>query len=539
MPQDTAKANYVQKILDRYGAMKAHRSLFEITWSEIAKRVLPRQDDFITRQSPGQRREEYIFDSTAQLALPAFASAMESMLTPRTQKWHSLQPLDPVLAEDDEVMTYLELVRDILFRNRYMPGANFASQAYEAYMGLGAFGTGILFIEDGLSKGFRYQTIPLAECFIAEDHQGVVDTVLRRYELTARQAKQKWGDKIPEAIAKCVDKEPDRKFEFIHMVHQNEEGGRFAYKACDVSIEGKVLLAEGGYRTFPYAVSRYTMAPREVYGRSPAWDALADIKTLNEMSKTMLRYGQLVTDPPWITADLDGMAPFAVRPGAVNPGFMGEQGTPLARSLAPEGDPRISLELMDQRRQSINRAFLVTLFQILVDTPQMTATEAMLRAQEKGALLAPTIGRQQSEFLGPLITRELDILAHAGVLPPMPEQLAESGGRLDIVYDSPLSRAQRSEEGVGILRTLEALTPMANIDPTILQVINFEEAARVLAAVNGAPRRVIRSAEEMEAMKQQQVQQQQLATLLEAAPVAADTAKSLAQANSAMAQAPV
>jgi hypothetical protein len=80
---------------------------------------------------------------------------------------------------------------------------------------------------------------------------------------------------------------------------------------------------------------------------------------------------------------------------------------------------------------------------------------------------------------------------------------------------------------------------MANIDPTILQVINFEEAARVLAAVNGAPRRVIRSAEEMEAMKQQQVQQQQLATLLEAAPVAADTAKSLAQANSAMAQAPV
>ena len=537
---DAPKAEYVQKALERYSDMKAHRSLFEITWSEIAKRVLPRQDDFITKRHPGQRREEFIFDSTAQLALPAFASAMESMLTPRTQKWHTLQPLDPMLAEDDEVMAYLEMVRDILFRVRYMPGANFASQSYEVYMGLGAFGTGILFIEDGLSKGMRYQTIPLAECFIAEDHQGVIDTVLRRYELTARQAKQKWGDKIPDAIEKCVTKEPDRKFEFIHLVQPDEEyGGRFPFKTCDISIEGKKLLAEGGYRTFPYAVSRYTTAPREVYGRSPAWDSLADIKTLNEMSKTMLRYGQLVTDPPWITADLDGMAPFAVRPGAVNAGYMGEQGTPLARSLAPEGDPRISLELMDQRRQTINRAFLVTLFQILVDTPQMTATEAMLRAQEKGALLAPTIGRQQSEFLGPLITRELDIIAHAGALPPMPPQLAEAGGRLDILYDSPLSRAQRSEEGVGILRTLEALTPMANVDPSVLQVINFEEAARVLASVNGAPRRIIRSPEEMEALKAQQVQQQQLATLLEAAPVAANTAKTMAEANNAMQQAPV
>ncbi|MCA3514263.1 MAG: phage head-tail adapter protein, partial [Rhodobacter sp.] len=117
--------------------------------------------------------------------------------------------------------------------------------------------------------------------------------------------------------------------------------------------------------------------------------------------------------------------------------------------------------------------------------------------------------------------------------------LMERGGRLDVVYDSPLSRAQRSEEGVGILRTFEALTPMANIDPSVLQVINFEEAARVLAAVNGAPRRVIRSPDEMAAIKEQQVQQQQLETLLAAAPVAANTAKTMAQTNTEMAQAPV
>lgn len=43
---------------------------------------------------------------------------------------------------------------------------------------------------------------------------------------------------------------------------------------------------------------------------------------------------------------------------------------------------------------------LVTLFQILTETPQMTAAEVVERTNEKGILLAPTVGRQQSEYLG-------------------------------------------------------------------------------------------------------------------------------------------
>ena len=41
------------------------------------------------------------------------------------------------------------------------------------------------------------------------------------------------------------------------------------------------MLDEGGYRTFPYAISRYVTAPGETYGRSPAMLALPSIKTLN------------------------------------------------------------------------------------------------------------------------------------------------------------------------------------------------------------------------------------------------------------------
>lgn len=532
------KTDYAAETIHRWEQMKSYRGLFERQWSEIAKRVLPRADDFIVQRAPGQRREEFIFDSTAQLALPAFAAAMESMLTPRTAKWHGLQPVDLELSEDDEVKLYCQRLRDLLFKVRYAPKANFASQTYECYMGLGAFGTAGLFIQDALAGGIRYQAIPLAELFIQEDSAGVVDTVYRKYSLTARQAYQKWGEKLPEAIAKCVAKEPERRFDFIHAVRPNTEIERgkkdyrgMAFHACDVALEGRMEMSRGGYRTMPYAVSRYTTSPREVYGRSPAWDAIADIKTLNEMSKTSLRYGQLVTDPPWITADVDSLAPFSMRPGSINAGYMNEQGQVLAKSLAPDTNPNFTLEMANQRRESINRAFLITLFQILVDTPQMTATEAMLRAQEKGALLAPTIGRQQSEFLGPIITRELDILQASGALPQAPEALKQRGGYLEILYDSPLTRAQKAEEGVGIMRTLEALGSLAQYDPSVLGVVNAERTFRKLADINGAPLEMINTPEEMQAKVDAQQQAAQAQQLLEAAPVAAQTAKTMAEAG--------
>ena len=55
-----------------------------------------------------------------------------------------------------------------------------------------------------------------------------------------------------------------------------------------MAFEGRTLISESGFESFPYMVSRYVTAPREVYGRSPAMLALPDIKMINEMSDTRL-----------------------------------------------------------------------------------------------------------------------------------------------------------------------------------------------------------------------------------------------------------
>jgi hypothetical protein len=533
-------------ILRKADLMIAQRATFDQHWREIAERILPRSNLFQRYQERGQKATERVFDATATLALERFSAAMESMLTPRTQRWHKLKTTNRELNEIPAVRQYLDAVTEVIFNARYAPTANFASQTNEAYMSLGAFGTGGMFIDEMMGQGLRYRAVHLSELYIAENHQGIIDTVYRKFAMTLRQFAQRFGrEKMSQRQRGMLEKDPEQNIDVIHAVHPNDEieSVKRSYRgmpiaSCYVNCETREIVSEGGFRTMPYAVGRYVTAPKEIYGRSPAMTVLPDIKMLNEMSKVSIRAAHKMVDPPLLLQDDGALQAFDLRPGALNYGGVDEQGRQLVHAMTPAGRIDIGLEMMDQRRQVINDAFLVTLFQILVDAPTMTATEAMLRAQEKGALLAPTMGRQQSEFLGPLIERELDILARAGNLPPMPEELMEAGAEVDIEYVSPLNRAQRADEGVAILRTLESISPLAQIDPSVMMVFDPMLVARELADINGVPQKVLRSPEQIAEMQAEAAQAQQAQALLQAAPVIGKTTADLARAQSLAGAAP-
>lgn len=150
-------------------------------------------------------------------------------------------------------------------------------------------------------------------------------------------------------------------------------------------------------------------------------------------------------------------------------------------------------------------------------------------------LLGPLMGRQQSEFLGPMIERELDILARAGQLPPMPDELLEAGGEYKIEYESPLARAQRAEEGVAIVRTMESLMPIAQAQPDVLDNFDLDEVARTLGEVNGMAAKLFRPKDDVESMRSERQQQMQAQQMVEAAPPIAKAAKDVAGAAAAAA----
>jgi hypothetical protein len=525
------------RILQRHARLKSNRGNWETHWEEVASRVMPNySSSFIGANAPGTKRNQEMFDATAAMACTKFAAAMESMLTPRNQRWHRLIAMDKTLNRNRQAREWFEDVTDILFRMRYAPQANFASNQHEIYMGLGAFGTGCMFTDalkdrNGKTVGTRYRAIHLGEIQFAENHQGIIDTAIRKFTYTVRQAMQAFGkDALGPKLVEQAEANPDREFEFLHCVMPREDfaPGRLDAKGMEfasyyICTTDKKVVQESGYHTFPYSISRYVLAPGEIYGRSPAMLALPDIKVLNEINKTTLKAGHRVVDPVLLAHDDGVLDSFSLKPGAINYGGVSADGRPLVHAL-PTGNLAFAKELTAEKRESINDAFLVTLFQILVDTPQMTATEVLERAREKGALLSPTMGRQQSEGLGPLIHRELDILARAGLLPPLPPVLKSAmGADYDVVYDSPLSRAQRAEEAAGTMRTVEFAVNIAaqTQDPSVLDNFNWDVIVPEVADINGMPIKYLNTMDKIMQLRQGRDQDKQAAQITQALPGAA------------------
>lgn len=530
-------SEFVGRHIHTLTQLKTDRHHWEQQWEDVARLIWPQMSrKFIQNVrdlQPGQKLNEVQYDANASLALERFGAVMESLLTPRSSTWHGIEATNSDLMKLREVKLWFEEATRALFRYRYRTEANFSNNMQDVYQSHGAFGTGALFVDEMVGGGMRYRADHLGEIFVMTNHQNIVDVVYRRFMLDAQQAGRRWGDKLPEKIAKDAIHNPTQRYEFVHVVAPRgdydpdafDERG-MQYESHYMTIEGHALLKSGGYHTFPYCVSRYTTTAGERYGRGPAMKVLPAIKTLNEEKYTVLRQGQRTVDPILLAHD-DGLADtFSMRSGALNGGALTKDGKRLVDVL-PTGNLAVGFEMMQQEKAIIDDAFLVTLFQILVDGPQKTATEVMELAREKGMLLSPTAGRQETELLGPMIERELDILQRQGALPPMPAVLEEAGGDYDIVYTSPLARAQKAEEAVGLFRYMEFAANHQNLtgSPAAMDHIDIDAAAPEVLDINAVPERWRASAEQLEATRESRAEAQKRREELEAAPAQAGMIK--------------
>lgn len=534
--------NIGKEIVDMQEKLASTRSTYDAHCQEVAEVLLPRQDVFFNKERPeGEKNSQKIIDSAALEALNKFAAAMESILTPRSSRWHGLSTSNEDLNQMQEVREYFDKATDILFEKRYSTKANYASQQHETYISLGAFGTGVLIVEDyAKENGIRYKSSHVSEHYFMENAHGLIDVDYRRYKLTARQAVQKFqGGNLPSKIIDASIKNPGDKFEFIHCVSPNEERLYSAkdfrgatYSSFHVAVEGSMFISQGGFRTFPYIISRYVTSPNEIYGRSPGMTALSEIKMLNAMRKSDLRARHMAIDPPVLMADDRGLRRPVIKPGAFMPGTLDANGNPLVKPYGNQTRADVSNDAINASHEIINDIFLVKLFQILVESPQMTATEVLQRAQEKGDLLSPSAGRQQSESQGRMIEREIDLLTFAGLMPEMPEVLREAGGEYEIEYTAPLNIMQKAGQAASATQVINDAVPLAQIDPSIMDNFNFDGYIQVMKEARNAPAKMFNSDQEKQAIRQSKAQQANAQSLVSAAPQVAGSIKDIAQAGS-------
>jgi len=546
-----------KELLARLDDLKTARKNFDTLFDEVQQLVWPDGATFLTKRSPGEKTHQKIYDATATYALDKFEAAMESFLIPRHLRWHGLRAISDELNEQREVKTFFEFLTKLLFQYRERPSAQFYSQMGENLRSLGAYGTGCLYVDESPTKqGFRYRHIPVSRIWIETNYAGIVDTVYHEYPLTARMAAQKWPDDVPEKAAKALEAgRPGEEQTYLHVVMPNDPEkidpfslvpDRHPFIGYDIECQTKSvimhesMLDEGalestyGYHELPYIVSRLTVNPNEMWGRSPAMAALPDIKGLQEMMKTLLRSAQKAADPPLLVAHDGrlgrGRRKVRLDSGGLTYGAVDESGRPKIIPLETRARLDIQLEMMEQKRDAIFDAFFVKLFDILNrDRVEMTATEVVERSKEKGQLITPIVGRQQSEMLGPMIEREISILQRQGGI-EVPQVLLDPDiGGFETEYDTLATRMQQSDEMAAYQRLLAMFEIQIQQDPLLMEVLRAEDAMRTFGETSGIRATLFRSKDEMAEIRKQQAQEAQQAQMAEQALPVAQAAKTVAE----------
>lgn len=522
----------IARLCKRKNGMVADRGTWETHWQDAANYMLPNHADFNVKRTQGDKRTNLIYDSTGTHANELLAAGIHGMLTNPASEWFGLRLRNnPELNEIPQVKIWLEAATQTMLRTLGAPTVAFSSHLHEFYLSLCALGTAVMFIGDAINrKGLTFKTINLGEVFIAENNDGIVDTVFREFEMPLRLIVKEFGeDKLTESMKKAWNKDKvDQKFKILHCVYPREgeapENGADRPENLPIASiylveKEKQLLKEGGFTSQPYMVARWTKATGENYGRGPGMTALPDVKMLQQMVKTVIRAGQKIVDPPLLVPDDGVLGPVRTVPGGLN--YYRASNQARIEPLMTGGNIPIGFDMMEDVRNRIRMTFYLDQLQF-TGGPQMTATEVMERTERTMRLLGPTLGRMQSEFLGPMIDRIFTVLTEQSMLPQPPEELAEQ--ELEIEYVSPLARAQRQSDMQGIVRTFELAMPLAQAEPLVAKVIKGVEAARYIADINGVPPNLVRTDRELQAEAEKDMKAQQQMMMSELANKDADTA---------------
>lgn len=521
-----------EDLLARLKELESRRSLWESHWNEVAQYVLPRKQDIWRTVQPGAKKTTQLMDSTGVDSNLKLASHLLGNLCPNDQRWFALRARNPALNELEAVSTWMHEATSRIHEEIAI--SNYGVEIFELFLDLGCFGTGDLNIEEGEKTTLNFRNWTIRDIFVAENRWGLVDTVFRKFEYTARQAIQHFGvEAVSEDIRKAdrAADQRDTKFEFVHIVMPriDRQAGKIdrlnkPFASIYVELKAKAIISEGGYDEMPHCVPRFTKASGEVYGRSPGMFALPEMKMLNVMCRTTIKGAQKKVDPTMLVSSEANLHPLRAIPG----GIMYYDPSPIRGGGKPEplltgGDPGLGIDMEELRRQKIERAFFVDLFLMISQSDQrMTATEVIERVEERVTVLGPTLGRLIADLFNPLVHRCLGILGRAGQLPPLPPEM--EGQDYDIEYISKLALAMKLMETRAVTNTLAVTAPLLAADPMLMDNIEGDETFRGIARRMGMAPPFIRSIERRDELRALRAEKQQQAEALAAAGQVAEAA---------------
>ncbi|GAB5471428.1 MAG: portal protein [Rhodospirillales bacterium] len=528
----------IKRLEKRRQALDSERSSWLSNWRDIADHMSPRRLRWLaTNRNKGQKLNDKIVDTTPVHALRTATAGMMSGVTSPSRPWFRLVPRDLDLLEDSAVRAWIWLAESRM--RQVLAASNLYNGLHTCYEDLLAFGTACLVFEADFDEVIRCYQLPLGSYWLATGPRQDVDTLVREIEMTVGQMVARFGlDKVGESVRSAHRQD---NLDATHTVYQAIEPNRdrdpqradAAGKAWSSIYWQKgeaQALDVTGYDFKPFVAPRWHVTGGDVYGRSPGMDALGDVKQLYTMQR---RKGQAIdknVNPPMLVGTSMQGTPVSLLPGAKTfapDNLLGSSGgvRPIYQASLNLQDLKEDILQVQQRVRASLYADLFALF-VESDRRQITATEIEARRGEKMQILGPALERLQDELINPLIDYLFSLLLQAELLPPPPDALQEQDLQTELT--SILAREQRGDVVAGLDRLLNVVGGMIQIAPEAIDKLDTDQVIDEYGALTGAPPRVVRGDDRVQALRAARRQQQQAAQAAALAQQGAAAAKDLA-----------
>ncbi len=534
---DTPDMNKAPEILQRFSLLVNERNQYDRLWDDITELVLPSRGTYSYQrdtQDP-ERKSRKRLDSTATYAHRSLTARIIAEFTNSGTRWFEYRAPDPEIDKIYEVRKFLQRKSDQVYQR--LNSSSFLLAHTEFTSDWAGYGTACMLQEDNGKEGKTYMSVAPQEIWVAENKDNEVDCVYRKYKLTYKQICEAFGpESVPDDLHQACENTPHVSFEVLHAVEPNtaytprKKASRyFRYHGIYILMQTGTILKEGHFKRKPYIVARFWKRTAESYGGSPAVDALPDIRMLNVMKDVYLRAAQLTAAPPMALAHDSVVSPLKLVPYGVNYGAISADGKELVKRLLDGGLSLADLrDMITDTVQAIRAAFFVDPL-MNRETSIRTAAEVGKRASEEMTGLAPFLARFDVEYLSVILDAELEHTLEYETDEPIPEEL--NGLIPSIEYTGPLAKTQRGQELNNNLQFAQIVQTVGNVDPALMQNVDWNAWMRNVANLLGVPMDNINSPEHMAAMAAAQQQQQQMQMQMQAIQGAASTLNDSAKAG--------
>lgn len=559
----------LKAIKREFSELQQDRATWNNTYQVLGEYVSQFKQNFNAEPTPGQFLIDEIYDSTGTFAAHNAASALLGMIWPGTaRKSIEITPPDDLPLTTELAMFYNKMTQRTVAAMDD-PAANLTLSLDEYMLDQIIFGTSGVGVEKGYKSKLLFKPYGVKEVYFDEGRNGLVDSLYIYYEWRLNRLVAEYGlDKVSEKSRKKYEQgKGGDKVKVLHVIkprlEKKAEMGALAmpYMSLHFEFDSEHILNESGFHELPIRMGRFRKLNYERQGRSPAMNAIADIREANVLRESIIVATAKMLDPPLGVLD-DGMLGGNVidtSPKAINVfnGAHNMSGNSPVFPLVTIGSLEPALRRLEDLKESISRHFYIDRLLDFNNQTEMTLGEVQIRDQIRTASLSALFSRQLAEVFTPLFERVVSILwreKEFGVIPGSveeeevlstgiePEYIPEAlVARLEkgediykIAYKTKAASSQRAEEYMAMLEMLTQYRQDIQINPQIKNRINLNEAYKQMGLIRGIPVGVVRQDDETQAMDEADAQAAQAAQVLAAGEQAANIADKAASAQQRM-----